>query len=165
MAFCSFAPPLFPAADRSEWEANVNLSVPLMSYVHMERMDKWNSQAGTSRLSPCPSHLHTPAPARELELQALTPGETLALGWSSEWVESPEIVLCSAGPVSACAAREARLDGSLDLLKTAQELGLFLRHWATRQEAELPVGDYSEEPESFPNPWPQRDRRVGSSDP
>lgn len=38
-------------------------------------MDKWNSQAGKSRLSLCPSHLHTPAPARELELQALTPGD------------------------------------------------------------------------------------------
>lgn len=75
MAFCSLVPPLLPAAGRSEWEANANLSVSLMSCAHTERMDKRNSQAGKSRLSLCPSHLHTPAPARELELQALTPGD------------------------------------------------------------------------------------------
>lgn len=75
LAFCSVAPPLLPAAGRREWEANANLSVSLMSCAHTERMDKRNSQAGKSRLSLCPSHLHTPAPARELELQALTPGD------------------------------------------------------------------------------------------
>lgn len=45
MAFCSFTTVL-PAADRSEGEANVNLSASLMSCGHTERTDKRNLQAG-----------------------------------------------------------------------------------------------------------------------
>lgn len=167
MAFCSLVPPLLPAAGRSEWEANANLSVSLMSCAHTERMDKRNSQAGKSRLSLCPSHLHTPVPARELELQALTPGDAglssclpPALGWSTEWAESQEI-LCSAGPVSACVSREAQLDESLRVrswgcLSGTGALG--------RKQSCLWVTYSSEEPENFPNSWPQRDRRGGPSD-
>ena len=104
------------------------------------------------------TYRQTPAPASELKLQALTSRDAGCsfvlfyfflfcfcfscfepLGSSPERAGSQETGVTSVSRLAQglpVRSEKARLDGSLEL-----GAGLFLRHWDTRQEAELPVND------------------------